>query len=252
MYDWPEAQARTDQFWRDVGAALAAAGVEPPAALSRPEDLSAPWTDAGLLLGQTCGLPFVSGRCGTAEIVARASYGVPGTGHGTYSSALVCQAEDARALADFRGTRAAVNELGSQSGCNALKDAFLEAGLADDTPLFAEVVMSGAHRASADLVAEGRADIAAIDAVSWALYAECAPERHSRLRVLDWTRPMPALPFITGAVHAGMIPALRHALQTASNPGNPVGIPTAIHAADAADYAPIRQMADAVAPLMLA
>ncbi|MEM1300747.1 MAG: PhnD/SsuA/transferrin family substrate-binding protein [Pseudomonadota bacterium] len=249
MYDWPEVQDRTDAFWRDVRAALA---TEAPDALARPEDLAKPWTDPELLLGQTCGLPFVSGRCGDARIVARASYGVEGTGEGTYSSALICRADDAREFADFRGARAAINELGSQSGCNALKDAFLQAGLADDGPLFSEAVMSGGHRTSANLIAEGKADIAAIDAVSWALHGEWEPEAHARLRVLDWTRPMPALPFITGATQAPMIPMLQSALKAASKPGAPTGIPVDIHPATAKDYEPIRELAGAVEPLALA
>ena len=66
MYDWPEVAARTDAFWDRVAASLSAEGIAAPAALSRPGDLAAAWADPALLLGQSCGLPYVAGRCGGA------------------------------------------------------------------------------------------------------------------------------------------------------------------------------------------
>ena len=56
--------------------------------------------------------------------------------------------------------------------------------------------MSGAHLASARMVSEGGADIAGLDAVSWRHMRRFDPFA-SRLRVLEWTRPTPGLPFIT-------------------------------------------------------
>ena len=250
MYDWPEQQSRTDGFWTAMREALAAEGLDAPEALARPEDLSTPWRRPDLLIAQTCGLPYVSGECGSAILVARPSYDVAGALPGSYSSALICRAEDDRDLAGFLGARAAINETGSQSGCNALKDAFLQAGLADG-PLFAEVVMSGAHRVSANLVSEGRADIAAIDAVAWALHGECDPESHARLRVLGWTRPMPALPFITAGTRADLIPVLTAALTTACAATTGTGLPSAILPAESGDYDPIRKMAHATTAIEL-
>lgn len=242
MYDWPEAQPATDAFWAVMRDALEAEGVAAPATVSRPEDLSAPWRDPGLVLGQTCGLPYVSGRCGGAVPVARPVYAVEGAGDGTYCSALICRAQDPRELAGFRGARAAINEIGSQSGCNALKDAFLQADLADG-PLFGDVVMSGAHRASALAVAAGDADIAAIDAVAWAMFAAFEPEAHANLRVLAWTRPMPALPFITGPETAPRLAELIRALERACAANEGPFLPVAIRPATDADYDPIREMA---------
>ena len=63
---------------------------------------------------------------------------------------------------------------------------------------FSRVVRSGGHAASARAVAQGRADIAAIDAASWRLI-----RRHDgvadRLRVIDATAPTPGLPYVTAA-----------------------------------------------------
>jgi ABC-type phosphate/phosphonate transport system substrate-binding protein len=56
---------------------------------------------------------------------------------------------------------------------------------------------TGAHRESARAVAAGRADIAAIDAVSWRLIEAHHPEISCRLRVMSHTDPTPGLPLIT-------------------------------------------------------
>lgn len=236
MYDWPEVQRANDAFWQRIAGRLAQAGIAAPKSLSRDRPATAIWQEADLLLAQTCGLPFVTGRCGTARIVARPDYGIEGAADGLYASALVCRRGDGSRLSDFRGARAAVNQYGSQSGCNALADAVGE------TDFFGTVVMSGAHRVSARLVAAGEADLAAIDAVAWALFRRYEPEAASRLGVLDWTRSMPVLPFITGVKHVGLIPRLCDALLDACRGGT--GLPVSALPASEADYAPVREMAE--------
>ena len=248
MYDWPEVQGRTDAFWAAVARALGDEGVAAPERLSRPADPAAAWRDPALLLGQSCGLPFVSGLCGEAVPVARPVYDAEGCGAGTYRSALVCRAGEQGPLRAFRGRVAAINEYGSQSGCNALADAVRSLG----DGFFGEVLLTGSHRASALAVAGGQADIAAIDAVAWALFAEVEPAARGRLAVLGWTPETPVLPFITAPAHRERIPALRRALAAAARPGNPAGVPVGVVPATAADYAPVRAMADRVAGLRLA
>ena len=63
---------------------------------------------------------------------------------------------------------------------------------------FGSVVVSGAHAASVPMVAEGGADLAAIDAVSWRYCRRFLPEA-ARLRVLMLTEPTPGLPYIAAA-----------------------------------------------------
>ena len=248
MYDWPEIAARTDAFWTRVAEGLTAEGIAAPAALARPADLARPWGDPALLLGQSCGLPYVSGRCGDAVPVARPVYAAEGCGAGTYRSALICRAGEEGPLETFRGRRAALNEYGSQSGCNALADAVRPIGDA----FFAEVVLTGAHRASAMAVARGEADLAAIDAVAWALFGEIEPAARDRLAVIGWTAEMPALPFITAGAHAGRAPAVFRALACAARPGNATGLPVGVLPAADSDYDPIRAVAAQVRGLRLA
>ena len=53
---------------------------------------------------------------------------------------------------------------------------------------------------SARAVADGRADIASLDAMTWQLI--CRYEKFiSRLKVLEWTAPTPGLPLITALKH---------------------------------------------------
>lgn len=248
MYDWPEVAGRTDAFWRRVAMALAAEGVDAPVALARPEDPATAWRDAALLLGQSCGLPYVLGRCGGAVPVARPVYAAEGCGLGTYRSALICRAGEQAPLEHFRGRVAAVNDYGSQSGCNALADAVRPFG----DGFFGRILLTGAHRGSALAVARGDADLAAIDAVAWALFAEIEPAARRRLAVLGWTVETPALPFITGVACRERAPALWRALAAAARPDNATGLPVGVLPAADPDYDPIREMAARMGGLRLA
>lgn len=253
MYDWPEAQDRMDTFWARVADNLNDLGFDAPSRLSRPQDLAAPWPDPRLLLGQTCGLPFVRGACGDAIIVARPDFGLQGARDGFYRSAIVARADEDGDLAAYRGRRLAVNGFDSQSGCNALADtvARLYPDVADG--YFRSVSVSGSHRLSATMVAEQEADIAAVDAVSWALFAEAEPTRHQRLRVIGWTRRMPALPFITAARNRWRREPLRQALRDAAEQDIiGAGVPVAVVPAVRADYDPVRDADMALCGLRLA
>jgi ABC-type phosphate/phosphonate transport system substrate-binding protein len=49
------------------------------------------------------------------------------------------------------------------------------------------------------MVADGRADVAAIDAVTFALLARHRPSLTDQVRVLAWSEAAPALPYVTHA-----------------------------------------------------
>lgn len=258
MYAWPEVRPETEKFWQAAAHALQGSDISAPSMLTWADEISTPWRSSDLLVGQTCGLPFVHGRCGNAVIIARPGYGLEGADGGTYQSALVARTDGPSDLTAFRGSRAAVNELTSQSGCNALAGTLFREGLSGPEPFFGSVVFSGAHRRSAAMVADGAADLAAIDAVAWALFARTEPARYARLKIVAWSDPVPALPFITAPAHAELAVSVVRALQDAAasvgksddRVATP-GIPTAIIAADAADYEPIRALAKALAGLRL-
>ncbi|MCC5974337.1 MAG: PhnD/SsuA/transferrin family substrate-binding protein, partial [Rubellimicrobium sp.] len=105
---------------------------------------------------------------------------------------LVIRRDDPRdSLAAFAGAPFAFNDRMSQSGYAAPLVMAEAPGIR-----LGPGRVSGAHRASARMVAEGQADIAALDAVSWR-HMTMFDDWSTTLRVLDWTEPTPGLPFIT-------------------------------------------------------
>ena len=197
MYDWPEVTDATDRLWAALRDALRAEGIAAPEALARDIGLMAGWTDPGLVLGQTCGLPYVRELAGRVALIGAADYGVEGCAPGWYRSAVVVRADDPRETLDaFRGARLAVNGRDSQSGYGAILHH--AAPLARDGRFFGGVAVTGAHAASVPSVADGSADIAAIDLVSWRLCRRYLAEA-GRLRVLLLTDPTPGLPYIAAA-----------------------------------------------------
>ncbi len=89
----------------------------------------------------------------------------------------------------------------------------LFAPLARDGRFFGAILVTGSHRASLAAVAQGRADAASVDCVTFGLLRRHAPRTVAGLRVLAETAPAPSLPFITRAdAPAEELAALREAL----------------------------------------
>jgi len=248
MYDWPAMRAETDAFWDRVRNALEASGVAAPKRLARNPKVEASWADPDLLIGQTCGMPFVCGQCGDARVFARPDYGLADARDGFYRSVILVRADDAaagpEAVLAQRGRRVAVNEWRSFSGHIALRAylARLRAGATE--PFFGAAVLSGRHAESAAMVARGDADVAALDSVAWALLCEHETAIARRLAVLDVTLEAPALPFITAPAHFGRRADLASALDGAAlaTPPTP-GLPRRVIAASEADYDATRRVA---------
>lgn len=185
MYDRAEIMAATDAFWGHIRDALRDAGIAAPDALCRDADPWTIWQDPTLVLAQTCGLPFRTRLHDRVALVATPDYGLPGCPPGHYNSVIIARPGP---LPDR--PRLAINDPLSQSGWAALADWLQEQGITRGP-----VTVTGAHAASARAVAEGLADLAAIDAQTWRLllrHAGADPE----LEVARST-PTPGLPLIT-------------------------------------------------------
>jgi ABC-type phosphate/phosphonate transport system substrate-binding protein len=197
MYDLPELAAATDAWWQGLAAAFRAEGLrDVPSRLDRGGDAAALWTSPELLFSQTCGYPLTHALAGKVTLVATPVYDCPGCAGGSYRSEIMLRADDpAEDLGALRGRRAAVNAGDSQSGYSALRHAVTP--LAQGGRFFAEVVESGSHRRSMQMVAEGQADVCAIDCVTYHLLKRCEPALVNRLRPLAATAEAPALPYIT-------------------------------------------------------
>ncbi|MDZ4736660.1 MAG: PhnD/SsuA/transferrin family substrate-binding protein [Rhodospirillaceae bacterium] len=213
MYDLPELQAVTEAFWNRLASHMRAEGIaDVPARIEHPTDYDAHWLEPGLLLSQTCGYPMRHRLKGRVTYVATPSYAVEGCGRGTYRSAIVVRVDaPIRKLDDLRGATAAFNDMQSQSGMNALRAAV--APFSREGRFFDRVIESGRHEASIRAVADGEADVAAIDCVTWAYLERYRPSEVAALHVLDMTAEMPGLPFVTaGDAGEDLVAKLRAAL----------------------------------------
>ncbi len=197
MYELPGLEAATDAWWAGLAAALRAEGVaEVPERLTRAADPAALWTAPDLLFSQTCGYPLTHDLAGKVTLLATPVYDVPGCAGGLYRSEILLRADDPAAdLTALRGRRAAANARDSQSGYSALRHAV--APLAEQGRFFGGVVFSGSHLAAMSMVAEGQADVCAVDCVTYHLLKRSDPALTGRLRVLASSAEAPALPYIT-------------------------------------------------------
>lgn len=205
MYDRPETAAAYDALWAAVSAALGDRGVAVPDRLTRADDLWGIWESPDLILAQTCSLPLRARLADTVDVVATADFGLTGVPPGYYNSAVIVRVDGPDEVSAYDGTRAVFNDVMSQSGWAALCEVSQDFGIG-----FATTTETGSHRQSARDVAEGRADIAVIDAVTLRdilRYDAFA----SALKVLHNTRPTPGLPFITRK--GGDVVTLRAALR---------------------------------------
>lgn len=202
MYDWPEVQADQDRYWQGVRDALGTG----PATLTRGfTDYLAHWQRPDLMLSQTCGMPYRTRLHSHVTLVGTPDYGLPDNRAGYYHSVLVVNVQDDRdQLSDYTDDIFAYNEAGSQSGWAAPCAHIAAQGLHLTRP-----VPTGGHRASIKAVADGRAAMAAIDAVTWELAQRFEPAAR-KLHVLARTAPTPGLPYI--CAHAQDPVPLRHAI----------------------------------------
>jgi ABC-type phosphate/phosphonate transport system substrate-binding protein len=189
MYDPPALHAANDRFWQLIRAELGYG----PDALTRDMGFMDAWQSPDLLFSQTCGLPYRSVLHPDVTLIGTPDNGLPGVAPGYYCSALVVHADaQGSALADFAGSRFAYNQTMSQSGWAGPMDHIDRAGVR-----FASFVETGGHAASALAVAEGRADMAGLDLLTWTLIGEHDPDLAARLRIIDTSAPTPTLPYIT-------------------------------------------------------
>jgi ABC-type phosphate/phosphonate transport system substrate-binding protein len=192
-------------FWARFATLLGSqTGSSIPSALYSPDDLFSHWRSPDLLLSQTCGYPLSTQLFDQVQLVGTFAYDVPGARGIACRSQLICRASDVRrTLPAFAASTVAYNAQDSQSGYNALRA--LVARASAQRPFFSQALESGAHARSIELVLNGKADIAAIDAVTWALWQQANPDLAGALRVFGETDAYPGLPLITAL---GTPPAL--------------------------------------------
>ena len=212
MYDWPEIWDETKLLWSAIVTRFSEAGINAPKELSRDCEGVAHWLDPDLVFSQTCGYPFATQLMGKVDLLGSPVYAVEGCYGSNYSSAIVVRSDDAVAgLEETIGHRFAFNGKNSLSGFRCLSPL-----TGDPLKIFSSLVESGGHRTSAQMVANGEAEIASLDAVCWHLLQKVEPETANQLRVLKWGPLFPALPLVTRKNRdAGELATMREALKSA-------------------------------------
>lgn len=176
------------------------------------------WLSPHLLVTQTCGYPLMTALRGRVRIIGRPRYELPDSSAGNHCSLLLSRADDPRrSLPVFQGSRGVINGEDSNSGMNLLRHRL--APLHRNGRFFAGVGISGSHRESLRWLREDKADLAAIDSVTFAYLARHAEEEVAGLRVITRSAFSPTLPYITAAgateEQAGQIrQAMNQTLQT--------------------------------------
>lgn len=210
MYDMAALQRANDAFWAGIRDALRAHGVAAPDTLNRDIDMWEGWQAPDLVLGQTCGMPYRTRLHGRVTLIAAADYGLTDTPPGHYHSVFVARADEPGDGAEaFATRRFAYNQPESHSGWAAPQAWAAAHGFRFDPTL-----ETGDHRLSALAVAEDRADIAALDAVTWRFLKRHDRRLTNRLRVVGRTQTAPGLPFIAalGAAETATRAALTEGL----------------------------------------
>ena len=195
MYELAGMAPANDRLWALIRDALRARGIAAPDALTRGEEAYwQAWQAPDLVLSQTCGFPYRAKLHDKVTLIGTPDYGLPGCPPGHYCSVFVARRDDPRrTLAEFDGTPLAYNEPLSQSGWAAPQTHAATRGLR-----FPAGVQTGGHRLSAAAVAGGQADLAALDALTWALLVERGGDTLA-LKEIERTAPTPGLPLIAAA-----------------------------------------------------
>ena len=203
MYDRAQVRPATDRLWGVMRAALGFG----PESLTRSDDPWEDWRSPDLLFSQTCGLPFRMELHERLHLIGAPDHQLDGCPAGFYRSVFLARKDDPRdVVSRFEGATLAFNSRDSQSGWAAP----IAEGIG-----FSPGPETGSHRDSARAVADGRAEITALDAVTWEML-KTHDDFAGELKVVGWTKPTPALPFVTA--RPDMIEplgdALDHALGT--------------------------------------
>ena len=157
-----------------------------------------------LLIGQTCGWPLITEMANEVRVVGTFDCEVDGASDGTYCSVLVTTLDGSldEILRD-PALAVAASTPASLSGWVSLRAIAAASGVVLD-----RVEWTGSHMASVDALITGRADLASIDAVSWAHLDT------TTLRVVGHGPRVPCLPLVTAQSSSdSLIAELRHALR---------------------------------------
>ena len=201
MYPFIHLQPAYDRLWDAVRQQLSFAA--PPLSWDVPADAACRRDD--LLVGQTCGWPLITELAPSVQVIGTFDCDVDGAIDGTYRSVLVSAHDQPLSEILARAELSvAANSPDSLSGWISL----LVVAASSEVELTA-VEWTGSHAASVEAVRQGRADLASIDAVSWAHLADTG------LSVVGHGPRVPCLPLVSsGSFGVDVVDQLRRAFDS--------------------------------------
>lgn len=160
--------------------------------------------DPTLLIGHTCGYPLMRFLRDELVPICVPVFDLPGCQGRYYSSHIIVPTEsNISSLTDCKGLVAAINGRDSNSGMNVFRHAI--ALLDTGNPFFAEIHESGSHYQSVVDVANNRAQVAAIDCVSYGLIKDQWPDLVKKVRSIGFTEQTCGLPFVVPATTGDLV-----------------------------------------------
>ena len=197
MYSFPEIYRASSSLWRGIAKNLRREGVSDiPDELALGRPLAELWANNNLLLSQCCGYDVVRRYRDTLIPLATPVFDVPECSGREYSSLIVvsdgCPYGD---VLEMQGTVVVANGPESHSGMSSLRQ--LVAPKHTNGRFFNDTIYSGSHAASLDMIRAGKADIAAIDCVTFRLLELHKPEAVTDIKILGRTFHAPAPPYVT-------------------------------------------------------
>ena len=203
--------------------------------------------DEQVLMAHTCGLPLLRKWQSTHRPVCVPVFEVAGCYGANYSSWIVARSDDPRQeLADFQGAVAAFSSKHSNSGMNVLRHAISRLGVREK--YFKSTLETGSHYMSMRAVERKAADIAAIDAVTYAINMDQHPELQNNLKIIGQTAHSPGLPFIVKHEHPWqsetITNALNQALLAVKQNGKSIAYLTGFETINIEQYSRVQQLED--------
>ncbi len=209
MYDLPEIREDTDTLWHAILDGLRKRGADPLVDFHRPiteEETDALLRHPRLMFSQTCWGPISCGVAPDLHILAQPDFSTYTGGMGPlYRSAIIATGRGTNVIPPrdgaptlpldaMVGKRLAFNDRVSLSGYLSIT-ADVTAQTGERKAFYGKGLHSGSHRHSVQMVADGEADIAAIDCRTWDL-VQRFDEAAKNVRVIGWTQARKGLPYV--------------------------------------------------------
>jgi len=218
MYPFAGLRDAWDELYSAIAVSMRVSYPDTPLELDWEVDSHEGWRHPHLAVSQACGWPLITELHSTVRVLGAFEHRLDDAVSHLYRSVIVARsALVPNALKD----RAAINSTDSLSGCISLLAAF------DIAPGHwpGEVVLTGSHLASIDAVRTGSADVASIDALSWAYQQRLDPHRLDGLVVVERGPLVPCLPLIVGVdADDAKVAAWRSAIGAAMSAPSLVGV----------------------------